>query len=212
MATSDIYYQYEPQTSYDLVRLLPTLNSAQWSDIERTGGDLLQKLDASRTSALLMDLSEMTYMGSAVVALIVRCWKSLKARNGKLVVVCDNDVVREVLVLAGLDKLWPVVDSGERGLQELGIRKTLVSPVVTRTLALLGLAVAVLAAGLTFTSTPIDRHWLLSALAGGAGVGILAALYAILTVQCLRTSGGPRYYCRLCCRSGCGLSAVVTSF
>jgi anti-anti-sigma factor len=181
LATSDIYYQYEPQTSYDLVRLLPTLNSAQWSDIERTGGDLLQKLDASRTPALLMDLSEMTYMGSAVVALIVRCWKSLKARNGKLVVVCDNDVVREVLVLAGLDKLWPVVDSGERGLQELGIRKTLVSPVVTRTLALLGLAVAVLAAGLTFTSTPIDRHWLLSALAGGAGVGILAALYAILT-------------------------------
>ncbi len=179
MSATEPYFQLTPRPGCHVVTLLPSLNSAQWSEIERSGSELIRQLDETRTTAVMLDLTQLNYMGSPMVALMVRCWKALKNRNGKLAVVCDNDVVREVITLAGLTQVWPVVDTSEEALEALGVQQSRRGKLVLRMLGLLGLIVAVAAAGMLLTSVTIDRRLILGSLFGGAGLGVFAGLAAI---------------------------------
>ena len=64
----------------------------------------------------------MNYMGSAIVALIVRVWKVVQAKGGKMVVLCPNPAVLEVIQLAGLDKVWTIASEPEAASKKLGLR------------------------------------------------------------------------------------------
>lgn len=172
-------YQYEAHTSYAVVTLLPELNSAQWADIEQAGTDLINRLESQKAPALLLDLSPLDYMGSPMVALIVRCWKSLKTRDGRLVVVCTNEVVREVIDLAGLTKVWPLVESREEALQALGVGGSRGSSWLIVT-SLVAVIVALVGAGLFLTSAPVDDRVSLGLLFGGAAGGFLTGLIALM--------------------------------
>ncbi|MFO1093609.1 MAG: hypothetical protein U0992_09890 [Planctomycetaceae bacterium] len=66
-------------------------------------------------------MSRLEYMGSALVALVVRVWKAVQNGGGKVVVVCGGGMPQEVLRLAGLDKVWTIVTTYEDGLRKLGI-------------------------------------------------------------------------------------------
>lgn len=114
-------YRFEQADGCSVISLLPELNEAQWSDIEKVGNELLSRLNSAPTPKFLVDLSALNYMGSAMVALIVRLWKAAKERGGDMVVVNRHELVFEVLKLAGLTKLWNIVDSREKGLAELGV-------------------------------------------------------------------------------------------
>jgi hypothetical protein len=59
-----------------------------------------------------------------MVALIVRIWKVVQARGGRMVVVCSNPVVLEVIRLAGLDKVWTIAPEISAGHKKLGVRGT----------------------------------------------------------------------------------------
>jgi anti-anti-sigma factor len=114
-------YRFEQTDGCSVISLLPELNEAQWADIEKVGNELLARLNSVPSPTFLVDLSALNYMGSAMVALIVRLWKATKERGGDMVVVNRHELVFEVLKLAGLTKLWTVVDSREKGLAELGV-------------------------------------------------------------------------------------------
>lgn len=91
------------------VRFLPSVNDSPWDGIEQVGNEVLEKLEQFPEPRLLVDLSQMEYMGSAVVALLVRLWKAVNARGGHMVVLNTHDMVYEVLRLAGLTKIWTIV-------------------------------------------------------------------------------------------------------
>lgn len=114
-------YRFEQTDRCSVIALLPELNEAQWADIEKVGNDLLARLNSAPSPTFLVDLSDLNYMGSAMVALIVRLWKAAKERKGDMVVVNRHELVFEVLKLAGLTKLWTIVDSREKGFAELGV-------------------------------------------------------------------------------------------
>jgi len=118
---SESPYRFEQTDGCAVISLLPELNEAQWADIEKVGNDLLSRLNSVQSPAFLVDLTSLNYMGSAMVALIVRLWKSAKERNGNMVVVNRHELVFEVLKLAGLTKLWTIVDSREKAMAELGV-------------------------------------------------------------------------------------------
>lgn len=121
MTSNDSRYQFEVCNGYAVIGLLPELNQAAWADIEGMGTALVEKISAQKTTVFLVDLSALTYMGSAMVALVVRLWKSVNERDGKLAVVNHNAMVLEVLQLAGLKKVWTIVSSREEGLSALGV-------------------------------------------------------------------------------------------
>ena len=122
MTTSETPYRLEANNRCTIVALLPALNNVQWAEIEQIGSDALAQLEKSRTPVLLVDLSELEYMGSAMVALIVRLWKAVQKHGGRMVVVNRHPLVFEVLKLAGLHTVWTIVESRDDAFKQLGIR------------------------------------------------------------------------------------------
>ena len=123
MTTSETPYRLEAINGCTIISLLPELNNVQWADIEQVGTNALAQLEASRTPALLVDLSELEYMGSAMVALIVRLWKAVQKRGGRMVVVNRHQLVFEVLKLAGLHTVWTIVETRDDAFKQLRIRR-----------------------------------------------------------------------------------------
>lgn len=115
-------YDLDASASHVILTLRQELNDVQWAQIEQVGTEVLDDLQDRRSPSCLIDLSPMHYMGSAMVALIVRIWKAVNDRGGRVVVVVADDMVLKVINLAGLDKVWTIASTREDGLRKLGAR------------------------------------------------------------------------------------------
>ena len=124
MSTGETYYRFETVNGCLTVTLLPELNDKQWADIERVGSEIVERISGAPSPKVLVDLTPLSYMGSAMVALIVRLYKTVNSRGGKMVVVNQHELVFEVLKLAGLTKLWTIVGTRQEAYATLGIKAT----------------------------------------------------------------------------------------
>ncbi len=181
MAATNLNYHIDQNANCTTVTLLPGLNDAQWSDIEKAGTEIASRLNGLRSPAVTVDLTPLTYMGSSMVAMIVRCWKNVQSNNGRLVVVCNNDVVREVISLAGLSKVWTIVETREAALREFGLTgagggggdRWFVIAGVAAVLA------GIVGAGLLLSQTG-GSEVASGLLFGGAGVGFIVGLVTLM--------------------------------
>lgn len=123
--TGDIPYMFERHDKFLSLTLKPELNDVQWGEIETLGNNALTGIESYDVPTFIVDLSPLNYMGSAMVALIVRIWKMIKSKGGKMAVVCPNENVHEVLTLAGLDKVWIMTNTQEEAQKELGVKPKL---------------------------------------------------------------------------------------
>ena len=185
-------YRLEVARSHAVLRLEPTMGNAAWGDIDRVGKEVLASVDGQKKPAWLIDLSGLEYMGSALVALVVRVWKAVQAAGGKSVVVCGQGMPQEVLRLAGLDKVWTITPTYEEGLKRLGVSAASAVPTPTAAepaapgfpllgvFALIGASIAggVLAALLT--NQPIQRDVVVAGLFGGGGVAAVLGLISLI--------------------------------
>lgn len=112
----------ECEPSHVIVILNPSLSEQQWGDVDAVTQKVLGELLARKNPTCLIDLSPLNYMGSSMVALVVRVWKTVKAQNGKMAVVCSDDFVLGVLRVAGLDKLWTIVPDRATAFRQLKLR------------------------------------------------------------------------------------------
>ncbi|MBL4885273.1 MAG: STAS domain-containing protein [Planctomycetaceae bacterium] len=110
MTTNDAPFRFSAEGKISILELLPELNKVQWGEIEAIGTEVLGSLESQSQPLLIVDLTPLSYMGSAMVALIVRVWKMTKTKNGQICVICPHASVFEVLKLAALDKVWNIVD------------------------------------------------------------------------------------------------------
>ena len=188
METTDALYKVSLLKSFSSVRIEPALTEAEWEQIERAGDDILAKIDASskggqKSIALLVDLSALEYMGSSMVAMIVRCWKSLNPKKDRFVVVVGNDVVKQVLELSGLSQMWTIVESRDAGLKSLGVSpKQAAREEAGKSdagwptgLALVSLLAAIAGIGLWFAQ-PQQRPLATGLIYGGAAAGVVLGL------------------------------------
>ena len=119
---SDALYHFEKNSTSLSLTLQQGLSDVQWGEIEELGANVLKGLEEYEAPLFIVDLSPLDYMGSAMVALIVRIWKVVKAKKGNMSVVCPNENVLEVISLAGLDKVWNMADNREEACQSLGVQ------------------------------------------------------------------------------------------
>ena len=186
-------YVLEKSRGYAVLALKPQLNSVQWGDIQQLGNELIPDLELNNASVLVVDLSQLDYMGSSMVALLVRVWKSIKTRDGEMVVQSKTKMVTEVLTIAGLDSLWDIVETREEALKAIGAagsagRGSWIAPAV-------GL-LAVVAAGGLYTSHQLDMATLLvdpqltSAVLGLSTLALLAGILAVVRCGGVRRAIG----------------------
>ena len=106
-------YEYDTSKSYAVVAFNPSLGDCRWGDIELAGNEIKEKLAVLDHPNFLLDLTRLEFMGSSVVALIVKLWKSVQEKDGEMVVVNSSSMIGEVLEIAGLTRVWKIVDSHE---------------------------------------------------------------------------------------------------
>ncbi len=105
---------------YSVVAFPAELSSADMSDIRDAGVKVQEHLAQKKCLACVVDLSALSYIGSSMVALIVKIWKLVKAQGGRVVVVAPGANIRDVLKIAGLTKVWTIVDTFEAAVHSLG--------------------------------------------------------------------------------------------
>jgi anti-anti-sigma factor len=114
-------YDYDTANGYVVVSFNPSLGDCRWGDIERVGAEIKERLIALDRPVFLVDLTRLEYMGSSMVALIVKLWKTTQEKNGDMVVVNSSTMIAEVLEIAGLTRIWKIVDSREAAERLLGV-------------------------------------------------------------------------------------------
>jgi len=119
--TAEAPYEVSVDRSHAAVTIRPQLTEAEWSEIQQAGDDILGQIQGANPRGVLIDLSPLEYMGSSLVAMVVRFWKAIQPQKEQFVVVSNSEVVREVLDLSGLGKMWQIVDTKEEGLKRLGV-------------------------------------------------------------------------------------------
>lgn len=96
---------------------LGNLNEAE---IVRETQDLLQVINNSGPTRILIDLNHGDYMGSAFVGAIVRLWKRVGERGGRLAMCNLSDKAYQILRVTKLHAMWPIYATRDEALQAIG--------------------------------------------------------------------------------------------
>jgi anti-anti-sigma factor len=200
------WYQLDVTKSHAVVTFAPAISRAAWTEVQQVGNDLLTALNEKGAGAWVVDLSGLDYMGSALVACVVRVWKGVQEQGGRFVVVCGGGMPRDVINLSGLDRVWTLVQTQREGLERLGV----VQPRDARgfVLAAAGLAAMLVAAGAVWLlqrdESSRSSLGLAAALFAGAGCAVvLGAVAAIASRSRLNRALGV-----LACVGGGALAGV----
>ncbi|MCA9042829.1 MAG: STAS domain-containing protein [Planctomycetaceae bacterium] len=173
--------ELETHPSHTYVRVRPALSDQGWAVIDEHGQKVVSELEARSTPSCIVDLSELNYMGSSLVAFVVRIWKVMRSKQGRMAVVCSDATVIEVIHLAGLDKVWDICDDEETALQRIGIKPvsegdSVVWPLPFAVLMLLQAGVCVWLAKTGSLEAELARTIYMGVCIAGAVVALIGAL------------------------------------
>ena len=106
------------QTQDDILILRPMgrLDSNSSPELERAVLDHLEK----GCRRMVFDLSDMEYVSSAGLRVILLAGKKLRASQGKLVLVGLREMVSEVFAMSGFLTLFAVTKTLDEGIAKLG--------------------------------------------------------------------------------------------
>jgi anti-sigma B factor antagonist len=102
------------------VRTISVRGELDLSTAPELEGPLNQALESGQGS-MLIDLSQCEFIDSTGIALIVRAWQRLDGgENGRALVLCSqNDQVRRVLEITGLELSIPVLETRDEAMAAL---------------------------------------------------------------------------------------------
>jgi anti-sigma B factor antagonist len=73
---------------------------------------------AAGVEHVIVDLTETAFIDSSSLGVLIGAHRRLKARGGRLVVACDDEVIVKTFRITGLDGVFKLVDSVEAALGE----------------------------------------------------------------------------------------------
>ncbi len=85
--------------------------------------DELVEAIASGSKKVLVDMTDVSFVDSTVLGLLVQANKRLRAAGGRLAVACGDANVVRVIQLTALDRLFGVYPSRELAVVGLGVRR-----------------------------------------------------------------------------------------
>ncbi len=176
---------------YSVIAFPAELSMAHMEEVREAGLKIIEQLATVKNPACIVDLSALDYMGSSLVASIVRIWKTVKAQDGKMVVVASNEKIRDVLKATGLAKVWTIVNTFEAGVHSLGYSpEAKVEKRESRMLTFVG-PIALIGAGVAVAAKLLPKHiplgippeWMIHTL---GGLAFLASLISSFREQRLK--------------------------
>ena len=105
--------------SVTLIELEASYNSLDEKALDELGGLLLTKATLIEPPEMIIDLSKTSYIGSMFIELLVRTWKRLAERGGRLAVCGLHPFCAEVLRISRLDTVWLVFPDQETAVKAM---------------------------------------------------------------------------------------------
>ncbi len=81
--------------------------------------ETIKKTMEQDSNRLLFDLSDLEYLSSGGLRVILSAAKEIRRRNGKVVLCCLNQYVDEIFEVSGFKSMIPIKDTVEAGLKDL---------------------------------------------------------------------------------------------
>lgn len=100
----------EVDTSYD---------SLEEAKLDQFGKLLLSAVDQAEPPVVLLDLREAPFVGSSFLGILVRAWKRLRDRHGRLALCHVNQVCGDVLSASKLDTIWEIFPTRAEAVRQL---------------------------------------------------------------------------------------------
>jgi len=82
--------------------------------------ETIEKILKGDCSRMLFDFSELDYLSSVGLRILLMAAKELKQKEGKMVLCSLADYVKEIFEISGFDSLIPISDTVELGIKRLG--------------------------------------------------------------------------------------------
>jgi len=95
----------------------PAFETIDDEALDQVSAFLLELTAEEEMTRLVIDLSQTSFFGSALLAIIFRVWSRIKARNGHFALCGLQDYCRDVLRTTRLDTVWAVFDTREEALR-----------------------------------------------------------------------------------------------
>ncbi len=110
------------QDEVTIVEFGPRYESLDDALLMEDGGLLLGEAYHADPPKLLLDLSQTGFIGSRFIELMVRAWKRLQQRGGKMVLCGLQPFCADVLRTTKLDTIWDIRATRQEGLAALAGR------------------------------------------------------------------------------------------
>jgi anti-anti-sigma factor len=79
----------------------------------------INKIMEGDENRLLFDFSDLEYLSSGGLRIILGASKEIRRREGKVMLCCLNQYVNEIFEVSGFSAMIPIKDTVEEGLKEL---------------------------------------------------------------------------------------------
>ena len=106
---------YKKEQGITVVAINGRLDATTMTDAE----DTLDEIMAMGSKNLLFDLSELEYLSSGGLRIILAVAKQIKQKNGKLALCALQGYVKEIFEVSGFHKIIPIKESVEEGISEM---------------------------------------------------------------------------------------------
>jgi anti-anti-sigma factor len=103
-------------TIFEVDRECDSLDDGQ---VSAFAAALTGAVDAADPPVLLLDLRHTTFIGSSFLGVLVRAWKRLRDRQGRMALCHANQMCSEVLHASKLDTIWEVYPTREAALEKM---------------------------------------------------------------------------------------------
>ena len=107
--------QHKIENEVLIIKIDGRLDAATSPSADETIKKAMEK-DSNR---LLFDLSDLEYLSSGGLRVILSAAKEIRRRNGKVALCCLNPYVDEIFEVSGFKSMIPIKDTIEAGLKDL---------------------------------------------------------------------------------------------
>ena len=102
-----------------VIEVDPEYDSLDEPKIEAFCDLLLRAVAAAEIPALVIDLSRTRFIGSSFLGVLMRAWKRLRDRDGRMAICCVPTNCAEVLRVSKLDSVWNIYATREEAVREV---------------------------------------------------------------------------------------------
>jgi anti-anti-sigma factor len=95
------------------------VEAMSWEVMPLAAQIVLAPLKKEPATAVIFDLSRVTFFGSMFLSLLLRCHTLVKQQGGEMVICGVSEQARDLLRLTNLDTLWALYDTREQAIQAL---------------------------------------------------------------------------------------------